>query len=88
MTDETRSRRKPGATGRARSLRRGGNIAEARLWNDLKDRKLGGYEFVRQFPLGEIGNDPLTGRFRGDLSPHFVGERWFAKQTGEGVFIN
>lgn len=52
MTEENRSRRRPGATSRARLLRRGGNIAEARLWNELKDRQLGGYKFVRQHPIG------------------------------------
>jgi very-short-patch-repair endonuclease len=49
---ESRSRRKPGTTERARGLRHGDNLAEGRLWNELKDRKLGGYKFVRQFPLG------------------------------------
>ncbi|HEV7253763.1 MAG TPA: DUF559 domain-containing protein [Mesorhizobium sp.] len=27
-------------------------MAEALLWFELKDRKLGGYKFVRQMPLG------------------------------------
>ena len=49
---ETRSRRRPGATARARKLRRGDNQAEALLWLDLKRRKLGGYKFTRQFPIG------------------------------------
>ena len=40
------------ATARARSLRHGDNIAEAVLWNELKDRRLGGFKFVRQFPIG------------------------------------
>ncbi|MDP3896398.1 MAG: endonuclease domain-containing protein [Mesorhizobium sp.] len=52
MTEQSRSRRKPGATPRARALRRGGNIAEAMLWNELKNRQLGGHKFVRQFPIG------------------------------------
>ncbi|MGD9912484.1 MAG: endonuclease domain-containing protein [Rhizobiaceae bacterium] len=55
MTNATpggRSRRKPGATTRARSLRHGDNMAEALLWEELKDRKLGGLKFVRQFPVG------------------------------------
>ena len=46
-----RTRRKPGTTSRARILRRGDNLAEGRLWNELKDRKLGGYKFVRQHPI-------------------------------------
>jgi very-short-patch-repair endonuclease len=52
MAEDSRTRRKAGATSRARSLRRGGNIAEARLWDELKDRQLGNYKFVRQFPIG------------------------------------
>ena len=51
MSDGSRSRRKSGVTKRARSLRQGGNIAEARLWDELKDRKLGNYKFVRQHPI-------------------------------------
>ena len=27
-------------------------MAEATLWNELKARKLGGFKFVRQFPVG------------------------------------
>ena len=49
---DTRSRRKPGTTGRARKLRQGGNEAEALLWLELKRRKLGGYRFTRQLPIG------------------------------------
>jgi len=52
MQRQPRSRRKPGITARARSLRQAGNVAEARLWDELKDRKLGGYKFVRQLPIG------------------------------------
>jgi very-short-patch-repair endonuclease len=48
----SRSRRKPGVTARARSLRQGGNAAEGALWNELKAKRLGGYKFVRQFPVG------------------------------------
>ena len=47
----TRSRRKLGTTERARTLRKGDNLAEGKLWNELKDRKLGGYKFVRQYPI-------------------------------------
>jgi very-short-patch-repair endonuclease len=50
--DETRSRRKKGTTARARGLRKGDNQAEAMLWLELKRRKLGGYKFTRQFPIG------------------------------------
>ncbi|PBC00462.1 DUF559 domain-containing protein [Mesorhizobium sp. WSM3860] len=37
---------------RARELRLGDNQAEATLWNELKAKKLGGYKFVRQMPIG------------------------------------
>ncbi|MGB6118530.1 MAG: DUF559 domain-containing protein [Mesorhizobium sp.] len=50
--DKNRSRRKTGATARARSLRKSGNQAEAMLWLELKGRKLGGHQFTRQFPIG------------------------------------
>jgi very-short-patch-repair endonuclease len=46
------SRRSPAKIARARTLRQGDNIAEATLWNKLKSRRLGGYKFVRQMPLG------------------------------------
>jgi very-short-patch-repair endonuclease len=46
------SRRSPSHIARARQLRHGDNIAEATLWNELKAKKLGGYKFSRQVPLG------------------------------------
>ncbi len=49
---DTRSRRKPGTTTRARDLRKRDNHAEALLWLELKRRKLGGYKFTRQLPIG------------------------------------
>lgn len=36
----------------ARDLRRGGTIAEKRLWEQLRNRKLAGLKFVRQAPVG------------------------------------
>ncbi len=45
-------KREPKINQRARTLRHGDNIAEALLWNELKGRKLGGYKFVRQMPIG------------------------------------
>ena len=57
MADASRSRRPEGVTARARRLRQGGNIAEARLWSELKDRQLGGYKFVRQLPIGPYTAD-------------------------------
>ncbi|MCZ8542562.1 DUF559 domain-containing protein [Mesorhizobium qingshengii] len=46
------SRRSPEKIARARVLRHGDNQAEATLWNELKARRLGGYKFVRQMPIG------------------------------------
>jgi very-short-patch-repair endonuclease len=46
------TKRRPGATKRARRLRREETDAERRLWYRLSGRELGGYKFVRQFPLG------------------------------------
>ncbi|SFU00338.1 DUF559 domain-containing protein [Mesorhizobium sp. YR577] len=51
ITDPS-SRRSPESIERARQLRHGDNQAEATLWNQLKAKKLGGYKFVRQMPLG------------------------------------
>lgn len=39
-------------TARARDLRRGDTDAEARLWNALRDRRLGGWRWKRQVPFG------------------------------------
>jgi len=46
------SRRSAERIARARSLRHGGNMAEAVLWTELKASKLGGHKFVRQMPIG------------------------------------
>lgn len=46
------TRRSPSHIARARQLRHGDNIAEATLWSELKAKKLGGYKFSRQVPLG------------------------------------
>ena len=35
----------------ARELRNRGTLAEVLLWNKLKGRKMGGYQFLRQKPL-------------------------------------
>ena len=37
---------------RARALRRDDTEAEARLWKALRDRRLGGWKWRRQVPLG------------------------------------
>ncbi|RUX29719.1 endonuclease domain-containing protein [Mesorhizobium sp. M7A.F.Ca.US.011.01.1.1] len=51
-TPDTPSRRSPEKIARARALRHGDNQAEATLWNELKAKRLGGYKFVRQMPIG------------------------------------
>jgi len=51
MSIKTR-KRDPETNLRARSLRHGDNMAEAILWSELKARKLAGYKFVRQMPIG------------------------------------
>ena len=60
---ETRKRR-PSTNERARMLRKAGNMAEAMLWNELKDRQLDGHKFVGQFPLGAYFADFLCRRSR------------------------
>lgn len=50
--EATPSRRAPANIARARNLRKADNQAEALLWTELKAKKLGGYKFVRQLPLG------------------------------------
>ncbi|MEP7173201.1 MAG: DUF559 domain-containing protein [Aestuariivirga sp.] len=37
---------------RARSLRKDDTEAERRLWEDLRSRRLNGFKFVRQLPIG------------------------------------
>ena len=54
-----RSRRNSEATNFARTLRQGGNAAEAVLWISLKGKRLGGHKFVRQFPIGKYFADFL-----------------------------
>ncbi|MCG7506513.1 endonuclease domain-containing protein [Mesorhizobium retamae] len=39
-------------TSRARLLRRVDNEAEEKLWYELRGRRLNGYKFVRQLPIG------------------------------------
>ena len=39
-------------------------MAEALLWNELKAKRLGGYKFVRQFPLGPYFVDFLCREHR------------------------
>ncbi|OHV90876.1 hypothetical protein ORS3428_00735 [Mesorhizobium sp. ORS 3428] len=55
MADPTK--RKAGATARARELRVDETEAEYRLWGELRGRHLNGYKFVRQVPLGPFFAD-------------------------------
>jgi very-short-patch-repair endonuclease len=47
----------PAKITRARSLRRSDNEAEARLWTELRNRRLNGFKFVRQYPIGRYFAD-------------------------------
>ena len=46
-------------TGRARRLRRNATDAETALWYRLRSRRLSGYKFVRQEPIGPYTVDLL-----------------------------
>jgi very-short-patch-repair endonuclease len=46
------SKRRAGATIKARALRENETEPEYRLWSDLRNRLLNGYKFSRQIPIG------------------------------------
>jgi len=46
------TKRLPGRTSKARNLRANETEAEYRLWSDLRNRRLNGYKFSRQIPIG------------------------------------
>jgi very-short-patch-repair endonuclease len=46
------TKRTPKSTSLARQLRQDETDAEFRLWTDLRNRRLNGYKFSRQIPLG------------------------------------
>ena len=50
-------KRRPGATARARQLRRDETDAEGLLWWELKNRQLNGHKFARQVPIGPFFAD-------------------------------
>jgi very-short-patch-repair endonuclease len=50
---------KPDAIQFARQLRQADNDAEALMWLELKTKQLGGYKFVRHFPIGPYFADFL-----------------------------
>ena len=54
MTDKPRHNSKKARVARARGLRRRQTPAEARLWAHLRDRRLGGFKFRRQHPIGRF----------------------------------
>ncbi len=51
-TGKKASKRHSGKTTQARKLRRNETDAEYRLWYELKNRRLNGFKFSRQVPLG------------------------------------
>ena len=44
----------PAAIHNARELRKNGTVPERILWNALRNRKLGGWKFRRQYPVGNL----------------------------------
>ena len=52
-------RAQPWRTNRARVLRANAPSAETKLWFELRDRRVGGYKFVRQAPIGTYFADFL-----------------------------
>jgi very-short-patch-repair endonuclease len=50
--------------GRARTLRQDATDAERRLWLALRDRRLQGYRFRRQYPVGHFIVDFACTRYR------------------------
>jgi very-short-patch-repair endonuclease len=81
-------KRRPGATQRARRLRRDETDAEYRLWYRLSGRELGGHKFLRQAPLGPYIVDFLCRAKR--LVVELDGERHTdaAKDETRTVWLN
>jgi very-short-patch-repair endonuclease len=52
MQSDDITKRRPGKTLQARRLRRDETEEEYRLWSDLRSRRLNGFKFSRQIPLG------------------------------------
>ncbi|MEH6691603.1 MAG: DUF559 domain-containing protein [Pseudorhizobium pelagicum] len=52
MQSDDITKRRPGKTLQARKLRREETEEEYRLWSDLRSRRLNGFKFSRQIPLG------------------------------------
>ena len=69
------SKRRPGATGKARTLRRNETEAEYRLWGHLRNRLLNGYKFARQVPLGSLVIE-LDGSQHAESTHDLIRTRW------------
>ena len=82
------TKRRPGATTRARRLRREETDAERRLWYRLSGRVLAGHKFVRQVPLGPYVVDFLCRSER--LVVELDGEQHIDSRSDERrtVFLN
>ncbi|SIQ19220.1 Very-short-patch-repair endonuclease [Rhizobium sp. RU35A] len=52
MAKQSVTKRRPGKTKHARHLRQLETEEEHYLWSDLRGRRLNGYKFARQIPLG------------------------------------
>ena len=47
----------PRRTNRARVLRSRASSAHEKMWSELRDRRLGGLKFVREYPMGPFFAD-------------------------------
>ena len=54
----------PQLTSHAKELRKKGVLSEVLLWNQLKARKMNGYQFTRQKPIGDYIVDFFCGKLR------------------------
>jgi len=87
LTPEVRQR----MTEIARGLRQKPTASEALLWNELRDRKLAGYKFRRQQPIGALVADfycdraglvvELDGRFICSGERQIANEMLFSKTS-------
>ena len=78
-------------TDRARRLRRAATDAETALWYRLRSRRLGGYKFVRQEPIGPYTVDLVCGERRlvievdggqhADSTSDAVRDEWLANRN-------
>ena len=55
---------KPKLKSRARELRNNSTLSEVLLWNQLKARKMKGYQFMRQKPIGNYIVDFFCSKLR------------------------